>query len=314
MKMWMRKIFYGLTALAFVGHLSAAEVLAQVPQGYRQSQIDDADNRFYDDDPSLRPIVEAFAAVGNPVALTLMGDGYLDGISGFEMDIKQAIKYYKLASEKDDVLALEMLGDIYNGEYDHPAVPIIAVKYLAKAARLEALETRERLNDGVPKFAVHYDTAVSAYFSMEPVVGIMEPEWDTLVLLPKWPQFTGMGYKTSNKYVPSDTRLGRYQAAMRGYAKDPNDKRMFFVIKQFANLGYPPAMTQYGSMRLYGEGFSENIEEGVDFLQAAKAWGDDEANHQLWYLYENGYKTFAPDPDAAKNAQTQCRADGYPDC
>jgi TPR repeat protein len=313
-KMWISQVFYGLIALAFLGNFGASEVFAQVPQGYSLSQIEDAESRFYDDDPSLRPVVEAFAAVGNPVGLTLMGDGYLEGLSGYDMDIKQAIKYYQKAGEKGSVLALEMLGDIYNGEFDYPAIPIIAAKHLAKAARLGVLETRDRLNAGRPRFAVRHGTAVSGYFSLEPVIGIMEAEWDTLVLLPEWPQGTGMGYKTSDKYNPSDTQLARYQAAMSGYAKDPNDKRMLFVIKQFANLAYPPAMTQYGTMRLYGEGFSENIDEGVDFLLAAKAWGESEANYQLWYLYENGYKSFAPDPKAAKLARTICRTDGYPDC
>lgn len=312
--MWMSKIVYGLVTLALIGHLGTAEVFAQVPQGYNLSQIEDAENRFYDDDPSLRPVIEAFAAVGNPTAISLMGEGYLEGLSGFGVDIKQAIKYFKRAGDAGDILALEMLGDIYNGEYDYPAIPMIAAKHFAKAARLDVLETRERLIAGVPKSAVRHGTAVSGYFSLEPVVGIMEDEWDTLVLLPEWPRGTPMGYKTSDKYVPNDASLARYQAAMRGYAKDPKDKRMLFVIKQFANLAYPPAMTQYGTMRLYGEGFSENIDEGVDFLQAAKAWGESEANHQLWFLYENGYKSFAPDPDAADSARTACQADGYPDC
>ena len=127
---------------------------------------------FERDEPRAREIadlfiasVRALAARGDIEAIFLMGTAYDEGL-GVEVDYPEAVRWYRLAGEREHVLGMHNLGNVYRDgrgvEVDHVA----AAQWWLRAARVGDAITQLRLGEAYEAgrgAAQNLDEAISWY-------------------------------------------------------------------------------------------------------------------------------------------------------
>lgn len=183
------------------------------------------------------------ADLGDPEAQNSLGEIYLYGAEGIEEDESKALKLFKLASDKNLNGALKNLGDCYYYGWGTDEDFNECLKWYVKAAD-------EGDDEAMVKVGLCHKNGEGVLKNFKKA-----EEW-----------FTKAKIKTNN--AGAINYLGLiYEEGGFGITK--NQAKAVRFYKEAAFLGYPAAQYNYGLSLINGEGVSENVDEGLDWIQKA---------------------------------------------
>ena len=169
---------------------------------------------------------------------------YLFGESGVEKDEQKAFRYYSIAAEKNDVIALNNLGSLYYSG-------IGTKKNIAEATRL--FEKATQLGN--------YESGVNlAFIYLTQNSTLDASQRSTIVRL-------------FNQAAEADNITAQYMMGMiyyKGYAIAQNKIKAFNYMQQAAR-GYDEAQYKLAQMYINAEGTTRNYRKGIEnYIKAAK--------------------------------------------
>ncbi len=184
------------------------------------------------------------AEAGNVDACLTLGYVYLFGESGVKKDEEKAFKYYSMAADKDDIIALNNLGSLYySGIGTEKNIPE-ATRLFEKATQLGNYES------GVNLAFIYLTQSATLDASMR----------STIVRL-------------FNQAAEADNITAQYMMGMiyyNGFGIAKNDVKAFNYIKQAAR-DYDEAQYKLAQMYINAEGTTRNYKKGIEnFSKAAK--------------------------------------------
>ncbi len=187
---------------------------------------------------------------------------YGDDKAQVKIDFGQALKYYEMAANQNDNVAINNLGSLYYSGIGTKRDIIKATQMFSKAAELGNAESMVNL----------------AFIYLSEQGDFYRPQ-DAIELLKK---------ASSIKNPTADFMLG--YAYYKGFYVEKNYLQAFELIKRSANAGYDEAMFVLSSLYMNGEGTPQNYGNGVKVLNLAVSQGNVPAMMQLGYILANGEK------------------------
>lgn len=204
------------------------------------------------------------AAEGNLNAQLTLGYVYLYGDSSIQadQDYEQAFKYYEMAANQNDNVAINNLGSLYYSGIGTSRDILKATQMFSKAAELGNTEAMVNL-------AFIYISSQGELYRPQEAIQLF-------------------GKASEAKNPTADFMLG--YAYYKGFYIEKNYLRAFKLIKRAANSGYDEAMYVLSSMYMNGEGTPQNYGNGVKVLNLAVNQGNVQAMMELGYILANGEK------------------------
>ncbi len=169
---------------------------------------------------------------------------YLFGESGVEKNEEKAFKYYSIAAEKDDVIALNNLGSLYYSGIGTPKNIPEATKLFERATQLG-----------------NYESAVNlAFIYLTQNQTLDANQRSTIVRL-------------FNQAAGADNITAQYMMGMiyyKGFGIAKNNIKAFNYM-QLAARGYDEAQYKLAQMYINAEGTTRNYKKGIEnYVKAAK--------------------------------------------
>ena len=225
------------------------------------------ENKVKETSASEEPISEKLkksAQNGDLNAQLALGYMYLygDKSANIEQDYKQAFKYYEMAAEQNDNVAINNLGSLYYSGIGTPRNMLKAAQMFSKAATLGNVESMVNL-------AFIYLSNKNANSQSEEAIRLFQ-------------KASEQGNLTAN------FMLG--YAYYKGYVVKQNYHQAFNLIKKAANAGYDEAMYVLSTMYMKGHGTPQNYGNGVKILNKAVEQGNVPSMMELGYILATGDK------------------------
>ena len=204
------------------------------------------------------------AAEGDLNTQLTLGYMYLYGDSALqiEQDYAKAFKYYEMAANQNDNVAINNLGSLYYSGIGTPRNLLKATQMFSKAAELGNTESMVNLG--------------FIYISGQ---GELYRPQEAIMLFEK---------ASEVKNPTADFMLG--YAYYKGFFVDKDYIKAFNLMKRSANAGYDEAMYVLSEMYMNGSGTPQNYGNGVKVLDMAVKQGNVPAMMQLGYILANGEK------------------------
>ncbi len=204
------------------------------------------------------------AQAGDLNAQLTLGYMYLYGDEQAQIkpDYKQAFKYYEMAANQNDNVAINNLGSLYYSGIGTPRDIIKATQMFSKAAELGNAEAMVNL-------AFIYISEQGDFYRPQEAVNLFQRA-------------------SAVKNPTADFMLG--YAYYKGFVVEKNNLQAFELIKRSANAGYDEAMYVLSGMYMNGEGTPQNYGNGVKVLNLAVKQGNVPAMMELGYILANGEK------------------------
>ena len=208
--------------------------------------------------------LERMANSGDLNSQLTLGYMYLygDNTAKVEQDYKQAFKYYEMAANQNDNVAVNNLGSLYYSGIGTPRDIIKATQMFSKAAELGNTEAMVNL-------AFIYISEQGDFYRPQEAIELFKRA-------------------SATKNPTADFMLG--YAYYKGFVVEKNNLQAFELIKRAANAGYDEAMYVLSEMYMNGEGTPQNYGNGVKVLDLAVKQGNVPAMMQLGYILANGEK------------------------
>ncbi len=206
--------------------------------------------------------IKAKADNGDVQSQLDLGYMFLYGANGANVDYKQAIHYYELASKSKNAVALNNMGSLYfNGigtEVNYPK----AISYFEEAANLGS-------NDAALNLAIIYLGNSTKSRTTE--------EWTKIYKLLHQAQQSNYAAKYLFGY-----------AHYVGFLVDKNDIEAFKLIKEAADNHYDEAQYVLADFYIKGKGTTKNYTQAVKYLRAAAHQGHLDALMKLANILAEG--------------------------
>lgn len=238
------------------------------------------------------------AEQGDAEAYAALGFMHISGIH-FEKSISEAVKWYKLAAEKEHPLALNMLSYLYAAGEGVPKDEKLAVQMCQKAAELGQLEAQRNLAnmllEGKNGFAKNSALAAE-WYGKAAKGGNVDAQLSLAHLY-----YDGDGvpqdYEEAERLYELAAQQGNINAChMLGAIYDMGtDKHSVDKIKAFpwflmaAEKGHKESQTSVGFAYLFGDGVPEDRAMAAIWFEKAASQDDSQAEFALGNMYLNGW-------------------------
>ena len=208
--------------------------------------------------------LERMANSGDLNSQLTLGYMYLygDASTQIEQDYKQAFKYYEMAANQNDNVAINNLGSLYYSGIGTPRDIIKATQMFSKAAELGNSEAMVNL-------AFIYLSEQGDFYRPKEAIELFK--------------------SASAANNPTANFMLGY-AYYKGFEVEKNYIQAFGLIKKAANSGYDEALFVLSTMYMNGEGTPQNYGNGVKALDLAVKQGNVPAMMELGYILANGQK------------------------
>ena len=190
--------------------------------------------------------IDSLAEEGDVDACLTLGFMYLYGENGVEQDEEKAFKYYSIAAEKEDKIALNNLGSLYFSG-------IGVKKDVAKAAELFEKAAKLGNNEAAVNLAFVYLTSL--------------PKQDAAV--------RSNIVRLFNQAAKGNNITAQYMMGMiyyYGYGISKNDEKSFLLLKKAATQ-YDEAQYQLALRYIRAEGTPRNYKNAVNNLKKSAHQG-----------------------------------------
>lgn len=208
--------------------------------------------------------LERMANSGDLNSQLTLGYMYLygDDTAKVEQDYKQAFKYYEMAANQNDNVAVNNLGSLYYSGIGTPRDIIKATQMFSKAAELGNTEAMVNL-------AFIYISEEGDFYRPNEAIELFRRA-------------------SSTQNPTADFMLG--YAYYKGFVVEKNNLEAFELVRRAANAGYDEAMYVLSGMYMNGEGTPQNYGNGVKVLDLAVKQGNVPSMMELGYILANGEK------------------------
>lgn len=174
-----------------------------------------------------------------------LGYMYLYGEDGVDVDYKKAFKYYKMAADQNDNVAVNNLGSLYFSGIGTPRNPEVAAQMFAKASELGNIEASVNL--------------AFLYLSGQGVER-------------NYRQAVNMFTKAAEADNPTASFMLGY-AYFKGFVVKKDLRHAFELVRKGANAGYDDAQYVLAQMYVNGWGIPQNYGKAMTALNLASLQG-----------------------------------------
>jgi TPR repeat protein len=244
---------------------------------------------------------QAFAQAaeqGDVEAYAALGFMHISGIH-FEKSVSEAVKWYKLAAEKEHPLALNMLSYLYAAGEGVPKDEKLAVQMCQKAAELGQSEAQKNLAnmllEGKNGFAKN--SALAAEWYRKAAKGGNVDAQLALAHLYYDGDGVPQDYEEAERLYEMAAQQGNINAChMLGLIYDMGtDRHSVDKIKAFpwflmaAEKGHKESQTSVGFAYLFGDGVPKDQAMAAIWFEKAANQDDNQAEFALGNMYLNGW-------------------------